>query len=1275
MKMLLFGFKHFVVSIYIRMRSLPLVVCLVFFWILNIYTVSAARYYVAANGNDSDGSSWANAYTTISSALDVAVSGDSIWVKTGTYYADEADETVSITIPSGVLLFGGFSGSESDIDDRALSDIDEDGTVEAWEFTNKTIIDGDIQQDGTDSNNTQHIIKMESGVSKSTLLNGFTIQNGYSDGYSSGVYIFGGTISSCIIQYCVSYNSSADVYGGGLYAENAKIEDVLIRDCSLEAKIVAGGGAYINNVIMSGCSVTRCSGTLISSGTKGFGGGIYASGASHLVNCRISDCSTEGTYPNSGGGGLYLIASSSAMNTIVYNCKSDKYAGGVYNLSSYFTSGVIANNWASGASASGGGAYANSEAVFYNTVFWGNLSSSDSQMNNSGKTVKNCAFEDSDKGTDGMKLSSDNTGSADGTYYPFFKNPTTFVGISDGDATKESKISKADWNIGYASSLIEAGTKEGISEAYVGSDLDGNGSKTESDNDFTDMAGEDRLFNYKPDIGAYEIVFLEWTLPDVPNLEYGSPLDSIVLTGDTVVDLRTNSGVSGEFSFVNGSVIPPFSEDPLKYQVQFTADSIDIYAVFYDSLEVVITPKELTLTGYTADNKEYDGTTEVHFSKIEGEVAGLEGLVDENDDVSFEGVISAAAFEDKNVGENKNIVFNEVTLSGADAGNYTLTTLDATASITAKPVSISVAGVNDKEYDGTTDATYNVNTAISGIISGDDVTVDTSNASASFADKNVGEDKTVSFTGFALSGKDTSNYVLDTQPASLTASITVIGVTISGVVAEDKIYDGTLSATISGTATLSSTIESDNVSIDASSANAVFEDENVGTDKTVSFSGYSLAGSDASNYTFTQPSTTTASIFTKSISMTGISIDDKYYDGTKDAVISGTPSLSGVVSGDDVSVTGDATATFTDANAATSVNVIVSGYSIIGTDAGNYTLEETSYAASINPVVVVVEANDASKTYGEVDPSLNYTMNSGLLVGGDSFEGSIARVSGENAGTYDITKGSLSLSDNYSLSFINGTFTIYKAANSIDFTLESPITYESGLTIDLSEYASATSGEYVVFSISSNSIATLSGTELTINNYGTLEITASEDGDGNYEAATPVTLLLTINPEANIVRKGSNMILIDNSEGYFYSYSDSLYQVGGAYQWYQNGNIISGATKQYYYNESGLSGEYYCMVVTRSGYSYDSNSITIASTQSLNVYPAPVSSGESFHIDLNGFEDEALSNASLEVYSLAGVLIRKLTNVSESQIMNIQEPGVYIIKATGSDLSKRIIVK
>ena len=70
---------------------------------------------------------------------------------------------------------------------------------------------------------------------------------------------------------------------------------------------------------------------------------------------------------------------------------------------------------------------------------------------------------------------------------------------------------------------------------------------------------------------------------------------------------------------------------------------------------------------------------------------------------------------------------------------------------------------------------------------------------------------------------------------------------------------------------------------------------------------------------------------------------------------------------------------------------------------------------------MTVTADAKSKTYGDADPALTYT---GTLHGTDSFTGSLARVAGENVGSYAIQQGSLSAGSNYALSFVGANLTI-----------------------------------------------------------------------------------------------------------------------------------------------------------------------------------------------------------------------------------------------------------
>ncbi len=78
-------------------------------------------------------------------------------------------------------------------------------------------------------------------------------------------------------------------------------------------------------------------------------------------------------------------------------------------------------------------------------------------------------------------------------------------------------------------------------------------------------------------------------------------------------------------------------------------------------------------------------------------------------------------------------------------------------------------------------------------------------------------------------------------------------VTVTGIAVQDKAYDGTTAATLTGS-TLSGVAEGDEVALDLSGVKAAFADQNAGTGKTVTVTGrFKLAGKDAYKYTLTQP--------------------------------------------------------------------------------------------------------------------------------------------------------------------------------------------------------------------------------------------------------------------------------------------------------------------------------------------------------------------------------------------------------------------------------------
>ena len=182
------------------------------------------------------------------------------------------------------------------------------------------------------------------------------------------------------------------------------------------------------------------------------------------------------------------------------------------------------------------------------------------------------------------------------------------------------------------------------------------------------------------------------------------------------------------------------------------------------------------------------------------------------------------------------------------------------------PVTITGAAVADsKVYDGSTSAVITNYGDLDGVVDGDVVSLATQSAKAEYADKNTGTGKTVTFSGYALSGTDAHKYVLTGQPADTTAEITAKPVSVT-VTAENRDYqpnDKTVKITgaeFSEDAIISVNDVKDDVTLDFSKAIGTMEDDSSGTGKTVTVEGITLTGSDAGNYALPNEITTTVTI-------------------------------------------------------------------------------------------------------------------------------------------------------------------------------------------------------------------------------------------------------------------------------------------------------------------------------------------------------------------------------------------------------------------------------
>lgn len=402
--------------------------------------MAQTTYYVTSEATTpAAGTSWETA-TTLSDALTKAQAKDQIWLKAGTYPG-------GITLQSGIRLYGGFAGTESSIDERA---IDSD---KAYRMTHQTILSGDVYKDDevdgvnlifpanhSRDDNATHVLTIDlaptqqsgNNNTERTVVDGITFKGGHADQANEcggGIYVTG------------SNN------GGGVY---------IIRRCFfIENYATQGGALYVasnvSNTNNNECLIDRCGFFNNAAGQRGnainAGGAIYLAGAGTVVNCAVF---------NNENGGIYL----------------DNSAAKVINS-------TVTRNTASGIDGS-------DNTPVYNTVIWGNstLSSDNARPN-----FQNCAYPEAN---------AENTNTGNNVYLaaknneengPHFSSPSLKTGFdTDFTLSASNRYPLWTWEPIEATPLVDAGDSQAYDETEYGNvDLNG-----------------DRRIQGTIDIGAFE---------------------------------------------------------------------------------------------------------------------------------------------------------------------------------------------------------------------------------------------------------------------------------------------------------------------------------------------------------------------------------------------------------------------------------------------------------------------------------------------------------------------------------------------------------------------------------------------------------------------------------------------------------------------------------------------------------------------------------------------------------------------------------------------------
>lgn len=489
-----------------------------------------------------DGTSWDNAMGDIQLAIAKAkedLTGQTdVWVKAGTY-----NLTAAISVKDSVNLYGGFAGTETSLEARAMNSAD------PWDFANQTILDGQ---------NTIPCMKAVAAVVQPVVVDGFVLQHGaalsangdngggirlnknvtlqnsivrecYSDNAAGGIQIYpAGNVYGCLVENCRQEKGGNG--GGGLCMNTSSSgEEITIANSVFRGNTssVRGGGINCQGQIkyfIDAC--TFYNNTAISVDGKNTpmpGGAIYDNGGnvSTITNCVI--------YNNTGSNAVYSKPGRFNHNTVVFN------AGGVYVANGNGGSEVCNNVvWANATDAEGLTATSISGAAVTGLLALNNYTynpvpadkgwvlSKDAEVANtnvefvSNKTNGDFEPAEGEEIPEGKSL----TG-------PHFEAVTSFIGAVPADAADEIKeaalaeLDAADFRIKRQSALLNAASDT----LFVDTDRDGN----------------NRPQGARADVGAYELPYYMVVIPAYDNAEGMIANEDGATLNDTTLSVAANA--------------------------------------------------------------------------------------------------------------------------------------------------------------------------------------------------------------------------------------------------------------------------------------------------------------------------------------------------------------------------------------------------------------------------------------------------------------------------------------------------------------------------------------------------------------------------------------------------------------------------------------------------------------------------------------------------------------------------------------------------------------
>ncbi len=527
----------------------------------------------------------------------------------------------------------------------------------------------------------------------------------------------------------------------------------------------------------------------------------------------------------------------------------------------------------------------------------------------------------------------------------------TVAGLKGSDTVTGLSETYDDKNVGTGKTLS-------VGSGYTVNDGDGGGdySVTTVNNTTGVISRASLTITATTDTKTYDGATTAAAIPTVAGLQ-----GSDTVTGLSETYNNKSAGTGKTLSVVSG------------YTVNDGDNGGDYTVTTRTNATGVINPASLTVTAAGQD-KVYNGTTAATVTLADNRVSG--DTVTDN--------YTSAAFSDKNTGSGKTVSVSGISISGADASDYTLvnTTASTTANITPAPLTIT-AKTNTKTYDSTTSAA--ATPTVAGLKGLDTVT----GLSETYDSKDAGTGKTLNIAGYVVNDGDSGGDYTVTTVNNTTGVVRPASLTITATT-NTKTYDSTTSA--SATPTVAGLLGSDTVT----GLSETYNNKNAGTGKTLSVAGYTVNdGNSGGDYTVTTRTNTTGVITPASLTLTALT-NTKTYDGTTSA--SATPTMAGLQGSDTVTGLSE---TYGSKNVGTSLTLTVaSGYTVNDGDSGrDYTVTAVNNTTGvITPASLTLTALTNTKTYDGTN-SASATPTVAGLQGSDTVTGLSETYNSKNAGT------------------------------------------------------------------------------------------------------------------------------------------------------------------------------------------------------------------------------------------------------------------------------------